>query len=363
MRWAPAPMPARSHAATAHFEAGSGAAGNGSLMRTTPLVLGYLDDPAGLAEVARVYSHLTHGDPDAADACVLWNLAQRHAILQATFDVTVGLEFLPADRRGVWEQRIAVAEAGEPRDFTAKNGWSVGALQCAWSAIVNAVADGPGHFEAALRLAVAAGHDTDTVAAIAGGLLGARWGVSAIPLQWRRRIFGWPGLRGQDLVRTSQEVLDGQPWPARFNEGLAAMPAPIRLPQDPGVWLGDIFGLADLPADVTAVVSLCRLGTEQVPRGIAMDKQIEVWLIDSTDENPHLGHVVDQTVDLVQHLRDQGEVVYLHCVQARSRTPLIAAAYAARRTGEPGPHALEQVAAVLPQAHPNPAFLRYLQTV
>jgi hypothetical protein len=29
------------------------------------------------------------------------------------------------------------------------------------------------------------GNDTDTVAAIAGGLLGARWGASAIPAKWK----------------------------------------------------------------------------------------------------------------------------------------------------------------------------------
>ncbi len=39
-----------------------------------------------------------------------------------------------------------------------------------------------------------AGHDTDTVAAIAGGLLGAAYGASAVPLQWRGLLHGWPLL-------------------------------------------------------------------------------------------------------------------------------------------------------------------------
>ena len=42
--------------------------------------------------------------------------------------------------------------------------------------------------------------DTDTVAAIAGGLLGARWGASAAPLARQRILHGWPGLRGRDLI-------------------------------------------------------------------------------------------------------------------------------------------------------------------
>lgn len=40
---------------------------------------------------------------------------------------------------------------------------------------------GPAHLEAGLRAAVAIGDDTDTVAAIAGALLGARYGASVVP--------------------------------------------------------------------------------------------------------------------------------------------------------------------------------------
>ncbi len=50
-------------------------AGNGSLMRTAPLVLGYLrdddDEEAKLAEAARAISDLTHFEADAGDGCVL----------------------------------------------------------------------------------------------------------------------------------------------------------------------------------------------------------------------------------------------------------------------------------------------------
>ena len=56
-------------------------AGNGSLMRTAPLALAYLDDEAALVEAARAVSELTHYDPEAGDACVLWCLAIRHAVL------------------------------------------------------------------------------------------------------------------------------------------------------------------------------------------------------------------------------------------------------------------------------------------
>ena len=45
--------------------------------------------------------------------------------------------------------------------------------------------------------------DTDAVAGAAGALLAARWGLAAVPGEWRRLVQGWPGLRGPDLVRLS----------------------------------------------------------------------------------------------------------------------------------------------------------------
>ena len=85
---------------------------------------------------------------------------------------------------------------------------------------------------------------------------------------------------------------------------------------------------------------------------------MEVWLIDSPDpdRNPHLDHVLTQAADTVAALRAEGRTVLLHCVQAQSRTPAVAALYAARHLGVPPETALAQVTAALPDAHPNPAF-------
>jgi ADP-ribosyl-[dinitrogen reductase] hydrolase len=46
------------------------------------------------------------------------------------------------------------------------------------------------HFSNALETAVRIGDDCDTVAAIAGSLLGARWGSDAIPNNWKSIIHG-----------------------------------------------------------------------------------------------------------------------------------------------------------------------------
>ena len=194
--------------------------GNGSLMRTAPVALAYLDDEDALVEAARSISSLTHVDPEAGDACVLWCLAIRHAVLTGELDVRVGLPAIPAERRALWADRISAAETHEPSHFI-HNGWVVEALQAAWSAITHTPepSDDPAartfradRLRLALEAAVRGGHDTDTVAAIAGGLLGAGYGASAVPAEWRRVLHGWPGLRAHDLIALSDAILrDGAP--------------------------------------------------------------------------------------------------------------------------------------------------------
>jgi len=192
-------------------------AGNGCLLRTAPVALAYLHDPAALAAAARALSDLTHCETDAGDACVLWGLAIRHAVLEGDLDLRVGLDALSPGRRQLWSARIGEAERLMPRDFT-RNGWVVQALQGAWSAIVHTEPDidsdtggeGRGQYRRALETAVRGGGNTDAVAGVAGALLAARWGLAAVPSEWRRQVQGWPGLRGADLVRLSVLAAHGQ---------------------------------------------------------------------------------------------------------------------------------------------------------
>jgi len=192
-------------------------AGNGSLMRTAAVALAYLDDPAGLAETAMAISALTHFDRSAGEACVLWSLAIRHAVLTGELDARAGLGYLPARTVDVWAARLVEAENSRPSDFSS-NGWVVEALQAAWCAIAaadssisgNGSQDGASrsdHLKLSLEKAVRGGRDADTVAAIAGGLLGAAYGASAVPEDWRSAIHGWPGYKAPDLVRLATGIL------------------------------------------------------------------------------------------------------------------------------------------------------------
>jgi ADP-ribosyl-[dinitrogen reductase] hydrolase len=349
---------ARSESAALHQRSGR-TAGNGSLMRTAPVALAYLDDEAALVEAARRVNELTHYDPEAGDACVLWCCAIRHAILTGALDARIGLQHIPSERRDKWAARLDAAEKSQPSDFT-NNGWVVEALQAAWSAITTTPVP-PGdpakgvfrvdHLRLALDAAVRGGGDTDTVAAIAGGLLGAAYGASAVPAIWRRVLHGWPGMRTRDLVSLATRIVKADEPFSYHTEPMT----PVRHPHDDGVWLADVATLRTLPPGVDAVVSLCRVNDDDLPAGV---EQIDIRLIDivDPDANPNLDFVLADTVRLIEQLRNEGRTVLLHCVACQSRTPIVAALYGARRQGISGMLALQEVASVLPDAWPNSHF-------
>lgn len=132
---------ARAVSAALHASTGR-TAGNGSLMRTAPVAIAFLDDEDAMVQAARAISELTHFDRDAADGAVLWCCAIRHAVLTAELDARIGLRHINSARRDLWAQRLDEAEASRPADF-ANNGWVVAALQAAWSAIVSTDCGGP----------------------------------------------------------------------------------------------------------------------------------------------------------------------------------------------------------------------------
>ena len=186
--------------AAAYLDTHPGGAGNGGLMRNTPVALTALGDRDLVAERAKAVASLTHAHPNSVAACVIWSLAIEEAVTSSDPDeqfdweaaVRRGLEYLPEDRCKRWTEIIDEAVEGPPGRFN-PNGWVVTAFQAALAAIIHTPVpedNSQGHLSAALVAAVRIGHDTDTVAAIAGGLLGARWGASAVPDEWWQLIHG-----------------------------------------------------------------------------------------------------------------------------------------------------------------------------
>ena len=180
-------------------EATGRSAGNGSLMRTGPVALGYLDrSPEELVAAAGRVAQLTHWEDDNVDACAIWCLAIRHAILTGELDVRGQVALIPAERRERWTGLIdeALAPGIHPRDFQSGNGWVVRAFQAALAALAGrrrcrTHSSGPCGAAA-----------TPTPSRRSPGRSRARCMAAArCPLDWKRRLHGWPGIDADELTR------------------------------------------------------------------------------------------------------------------------------------------------------------------
>lgn len=151
-------------------------AGNGSLMRIAPIALRHLREPERRALAARADSKLTHYDDHAAAACQ-W-LCEMIAGLIAGVDPA---EFV-APAALAAECSVTRAAAATIADGPAA-GYVGPTLGVASAALRTATS-----FEEGLTWVVNLGGDADTNGAVAGALLGARFGADAIPSRWLERL-------------------------------------------------------------------------------------------------------------------------------------------------------------------------------
>jgi len=158
--------------------------GNGSLMRCAPTGLLRYHDHIHLVGESRVISGITHYDERCKLACVCLNLAIAHLLL-------VGIDGLLDELREFIEPRNTVlgyALNGIPAlrvEELRTSGYVVDTLQTALWAVLYCT-----EFEEGLTLVVNRGQDADTAGAVAGALLGARFGADAIPRRWLDALEG-----------------------------------------------------------------------------------------------------------------------------------------------------------------------------
>jgi ADP-ribosyl-[dinitrogen reductase] hydrolase len=164
------------------------AQGNGSLMRILPVAL--VDPPAEASELierAHRSSAITHGAPECLAACAVYVLIAR-GIVAGERDrpalLAAAMDDVTADyrRRGDHGLLSALERLRSHTDRRG-HGWVVDTFWSAWDAFATA----DGYRESIIR-SVEYGLDTDTVAAIAGGLAGLYWGLDeangGIPMEW-----------------------------------------------------------------------------------------------------------------------------------------------------------------------------------
>ena len=174
--------------------------GNGSLMRVLPLALvdRRLAD-AELVERAHLASRVTHGHPNCQVACALYVLLARTLLEHPGGDPEAALAYSVDRLLAVYQREPAFAsvlrELLAHRERVRKHGggWVLDSFWSAWEAF--ATSDS---YRASIERCIRYGHDTDTTAAIAGGLAGIRWGLDeargGIPGDWLE------ALRGRDVV-------------------------------------------------------------------------------------------------------------------------------------------------------------------
>ena len=109
------------------------------------------------------------------------------------------------------------------------------------------------------------------------------------------------------------------------------------------------------------MVSLCRLGVERRPRRRPWKRATTSRSGSSTTptrtKNPNLDFVLNDAAGAVAAFRAEGKTVLLHCVQAQSRTPTVAALYGARLTGHTALKCLGDIQRCYPTRVPTPPCL------
>ncbi|MFI8006859.1 ADP-ribosylglycohydrolase family protein [Streptomyces sp. NPDC086010] len=197
-------------AAAKHFRINSRAAGNGSLMRATTSAVGFARaGRTATMDAARRIAALTHGDPAAWEGTAVFHDLVRVALEggDPLASVDEALAAVHAGHRARWAE--VLRPDWHPDDATEFNG-------AVWPCLGTAVwaLRTTGSFEEALAAAVDVGGDTDTVAAVTGGLAGAVYGIEAVPERWTRPLhvplpgYGGRVLRLADLVSLAGR-LDG----------------------------------------------------------------------------------------------------------------------------------------------------------
>jgi ADP-ribosylglycohydrolase/protein-tyrosine phosphatase len=172
--------------------------GNGSLMRVLPLALWHQGSDESLIVMAAQQSLPTHGHPRSAVACAmlcLWARAELNA-MSSPWDWAASRLRELGSRAGLPADEIEVVLSPAHGESAKGSGYVVDTL---WS--VRIALDHSTDYASAVRCAIAFGNDTDTTAAVAGGLAGIRYGLYGIPLRWRQ------SLRGKELFQKLQRAL------------------------------------------------------------------------------------------------------------------------------------------------------------
>lgn len=191
--------------------------GNGSLMRILPVGL-YLAF-AGKderTEIAGACSRVTHGHPRCQLACVMFTEIVASLIRGRSFEEALvegrdvlkeNLDSKFPEESAAFERLLSPALTDLDEADVSSSGYVIHCLEASlWCA------QRAGSFRAGVLAAVNLGDDTDTTGAVAGALLGLRFGIHQIPIDWIDSLARLSDVRG--LIEQFQSACR-QTWRAR----------------------------------------------------------------------------------------------------------------------------------------------------
>jgi ADP-ribosyl-[dinitrogen reductase] hydrolase len=190
------------------------AAGNGGLMRTLPVALAYAD-PTEMWQRAAELSAMTHWDCEAEACAIIYcrmiaNILDGQQISDAWHDAVITMficyENNPAEQTHPGTQNLSAAfweRLSEVSDLTYEElqpsgyaGYCVENLEASvWCCLHSE------SYEDAMIKCVNLAGEADTIAAVAGGIAGAFYGLDAIPTRWLEALY-----KRDDLEQTAQKL-------------------------------------------------------------------------------------------------------------------------------------------------------------
>ena len=168
--------------------------GNGSLMRIHPFALYAFVKGGTLGkslDIIREGSIMTHAHPRTIYACgiyamVFWEVlkgADKVKVLSEIENAAVLFDGIYPEESDHFEWAFHKKLASKSADEISSSGYVVHTLEAAlWCLLTT------NSYKECVLKAVNLGEDTDTVAAVAGGLAGAMYGYDAIPEEWRNTL-------------------------------------------------------------------------------------------------------------------------------------------------------------------------------
>lgn len=176
---------------------GQGSLGNGAAMRVAPIALYSHGDLHRTVALARRSARVTHAHPEGVDGAAVQAAAVALALAQPGDLHLDGGAFLAAVRQVAATEALArnldvvagVAPGSSAGDVAAVMGTGITAAEAVPAAIC-AFLSHPDSFAGTVSFAIGLGGDTDTIAAMAAAISGARLGASSVPPSWMEQVEG-----------------------------------------------------------------------------------------------------------------------------------------------------------------------------